>query len=141
MATLRNVDDIGVAGCERERAHQNGEALLLRKQEFSRTSIISPCQKACASFTCSHALEKKTCVMKNFNHTQRSREHAMKPGCQSPTFSDCQLPARHGRLICPSFPLLEYFKENPRHHVISPSCTSVCIKKISTPPSIFRTWC
>lgn len=51
---------------------------------------------------------------------------------------------RCSRLICPFFlffPLLEYFKANPRHRVISPSCTSVCIKKFSVPPAIFRTLC
>lgn len=42
MATLRNVDDTRVPGCKREAAPlQKGEALLLRKQEFSRMRVSS----------------------------------------------------------------------------------------------------
>lgn len=130
MATLRNVDDTGVPGCEREAApHQKGEALLPRKQEFSRKRVSSVIVRRPVPPLPSLMPLKKTCLMKNFNHTQRSREHAIKPGA-SPRHS-ATVSCRHGRLICPSFPffLLEYFKENLRHHVILPSCTSVCIKK------------
>lgn len=42
MATVRNVGDTGVPGCEREAApHHKGEALLLGKQEFSRMRVSS----------------------------------------------------------------------------------------------------
>lgn len=68
----------------------------------------------------------------------------MKPGRLSPTSSRCQVAAPVDSSVpffSFSFPLLEYFKANPRHHVISPPCTSVCIKKFSVPPAIFRTRC
>lgn len=64
----------------------------------------------------------------------------MKPGRLSPTSSSCQVAATADSSVL-FFPLLEYFKANPRHHVISPSCTSVCIKNFSVPPAIFRTRC
>lgn len=91
MATVRNVGDTGVPGCEREAApHHKGEALLLGKQEFSRTRVSSVTVRRPVLPLPSLMPLKKTCVMKNFNHTQRSREHAMKPGHQSLTLSDTQ---------------------------------------------------
>lgn len=110
---------------------------------FWSESVISHRRKVCASFTFLHALKKYLRYEKFQTHTKvrRTCNEARTPVPNIQQLSGC----RSGRLICPlfsfSFPLLEYFKANPRHHVISPSCTSVCIKKFSVPPAIFRTRC
>lgn len=150
MATLRNVDDIvpwalGCPGVRRQAAsHQEGEALLLRKHSFLEQECHQSLSEGLCLLYLPSCLKKNLCYEKFQTHTKvrRTCNEARTSVPNIQRLSGC----RHRRLICPSFsfpfPLLEYFKANPRHHVISPSCTSVGIKKkISMPPAIFRTRC
>lgn len=58
-----------------------------------------------------------SCVMKNFKHTQRSREQQS----QIPHLPGFPTIASRAPPLCP-FPLLECFTAGPRHHVILPFC-------------------
>lgn len=137
MATLRNVDDIvpwalGCPGVRRQAAsHQEGEALLLRKHSFLEQECHQSLSEGLCLLYLPSCLKKNLCYEKFQTHTKvrRTCNEARTSVPNIQRLSGC----RHRRLICPSFsfpfPLLEYFKANPRHHVISPSCTSVGIKK------------
>lgn len=145
MATLRNVDDIvpwalGCPAVRREAApHQKGEALLLRKHGFPE------CHQSLSEGLC--LLYLPSCLKKNQRyetfptHTQRSGEHAMKPGRLSPTSSDVRLLPRttHLSLFFFSFSFAGVFQSKSQTSCHFTSCSSVCIKKTSMPPAIFRT--
>lgn len=136
MATLRNVDDIvpWALGCPAVRREAAPHQKVFQ-------SVISHCQKVCASFTFPHALKKNQRYETFPTHTQRSGEHAMKPGRLSPTSSDVRLPPRttHLSLFFFSFSFAGVFQSKSQTSCHFTSCSSVCIKKTSMPPAIFRT--